>query len=432
MAQPPHLFTLESRSLKLDTAADLTPHLTPLTSSPPNTITEIRLNGNTLGVPAAQSLAQNLSPQASSLTSANLADIFTSRLLEEIPPALSSLLDALLQSPNLQRVDLSDNAFGLNTKEPLVKFLERWIPGRELVLNNNGMGPIAGSAIADALAKSAERKTENKNVPDLEMVICGRNRLENGSMAAWAKAYERHSGVKVVKMTQNGIRQEGVSHLLREGLSHAKGLEVLDLQDNTFTIKGATALAEALPSWPDLKELGIGDCLTGARGFIRVAEALGKGKNKNVEVLRLQFNDIDSKGVKALLGAVKAGALPRLRRVELNGNKFQEDDSSVEALREILDERKEEAGNDDDDPEDHWGLDELDELEDEDSEAEEEDDEDEEGEEDEDDKKLTVDEEDDLKDKVLHEADQAESENVSQKKDSDVDALADTLKKTEI
>ena len=103
-----------------------------------------------------------------------------------------------------------------------------------MILNNNGLGPEAGTLVADALTRLAEAKRAvSSDAPLLETMICGRNRLENGSMIAWARALAAHGeGLKEVKMVQNGIRQEGIKVLLQAGLSKAKRLEVLDLQDN--------------------------------------------------------------------------------------------------------------------------------------------------------------------------------------------------------
>lgn len=408
-------FSLAAQGLKFNTAEELRSKVASLIES--KSVTHIDLSGNTFGVPACEALAPILSSKSSTLQSIDLHDIFTSRLLEEIPPALSSLLNALLECQHLQTIDLSDNAFGLNTKEPLVDFLSKHTPLQHLILNNNGMGPIAGISIANALtslaARKAEARKEGREVPDLESIVCGRNRLENGSMGAWAKTYEAHkAGIKTVKMTQNGIRQEGISHLLRSGLRHCEDLEVLDMQDNTFTIIGAGALSEVVPCWRKLKELGIGDDLLGANGSIKVFEALAKGTSKDVEVLRLQYNDINSQGVKSLLQAAKDG-MPKLRRVELNGNRFNEDDLSIEALSELLGDRKDAEGKSED-PEDFWGLDELDELEEESS-----------GEEDE-----AAEQEDELEDKILEAAEEAEAEPVAQRKHPDVDELADELEKT--
>jgi Ran GTPase-activating protein 1 len=410
-------FSLAGEGLKLNTAEDLSSHIQSLIES--KDVTHVDLSGNTFGVPACEALAPILSSKSSTLTSIDLHDIFTSRLLEEIPSALSSLLNALLECDHLHTIDLSDNAFGLNTKDPLVDFLSKHIPLQDLVLNNNGMGPIAGTSIANALtslaARKAEARKEGKEVPDLESIVCGRNRLENGSMGAWAKMYEAHnSGIKSVKMTQNGIRQEGISHLLRSGLRHCKDLEVLDMQDNTFTVMGAGALSEVVPNWTKLKELGVGDDLLGATGSVKVFEALAKGETKSIEVLRLQYNDINTKGVKSLLQAAKNG-MPKLRRIELNGNRFDEEDLGIQALADLLSERKDAEGKEED-PEDFWGLDQLDELEEESSDEEEDE----------------AAEEDDLEERILETADEVEDEPVAQRKDLDVDELVDALKKTAI
>jgi Ran GTPase-activating protein 1 len=297
-------------------------------------------------------------------------------------------------------------------------------------LNNNGLGPAAGVLVADALtalaAKKEAARNEGKQVPDLELVICGRNRLENGSMAAWAKAYAANKGVKTIKMTQNGIRQEGITHLLTNGLSHLSKLQTLDLQDNTFTAMGANALSGVVGKWAQLRELGVGDCLLSGRGGVALASALDKGQNKQIEVLRLQFNDINAKGLAGLASAATS-ALPALRRVELNGNKFNEEDPSVEKLRGVLEARKDESGEHEDDDE-YWGLDELDELDSEDEDEEESDAEEMRGD-DSDDEGVEVEEK--AARQILDDK-KAEESNIAQGKDQKVDDLAEALAKTEI
>ncbi|KAH5398983.1 hypothetical protein HBI46_242350 [Parastagonospora nodorum] len=420
------IFSIEGKGLKLTTAEDIEPHIQDLKAH--DQVEEVRFLGNTLGVEASEALAKVLETKKS-LKVANLADIFTSRLLSEIPPALSHLVTALLSLPELHTVDLSDNAFGLNTVAPLVDFLSQHTPLRYLYLNNNGLGPAAGVLVADALtalaAKKEAARKEGKQVPDLELVICGRNRLETGSMQAWAKAYAANSGVKTIKMTQNGIRQEGITHLLTHGLSHLSKLETLDLQDNTFTAMGANALGSVVGKWTEMRELGVGDCLLGGRGGVALASALAKGQNKKLEVLRLQFNDINAKGLAGITSAASS-SLPALRRVELNGNKFGEDDSSIDKLREVLDARKEESGEHEDD-EEYWGLDELDELDD-DEEDEESDAEAKHGE-DSDEEGVEVEEKTarQIVDNKL-----AEESNVAQQKDKKVDDLANALAKAKI
>jgi Ran GTPase-activating protein 1 len=301
-----------------------------------------------------------------------------------------------------------------------VAFISSHVPLQHLILNNNGLGPHAGILIADALtalhAKKEEARKAGKEVPNLETVICGRNRLENGSMAAWAKAYSLHTGVKEIKMVQNGIRQEGISHLITEGLRYNKGIQVLDLQDNTFTLLAAKALARVAPGWSEIRELGIGDSLLGAKGGVLLAGALGKGENKKLEILRLQYNDITTKGLQSLAKVAKE-TLPALRKIELNGNKFSEDDEAVVELKELFEERKEKQAGDVV-IEDDWGLDSLSDLEEESEEEPEEEEEEEEA--------------DELRERILEEAEEAQEQPVAQRKDEDVDELADELKKAAI
>lgn len=410
-------FSLAGKGLKLDTEDDILLHIRPLINS--DDWMHIDLSGNTFGVLACEALAPFLS-KMKKLESIYLHDIFTSRTIDEIPPSLSALLTALLECPVLHSVDLSDNALGWKVKEPLVDFLSRHTPLQHLKLSNNGMG-LAATPVAEALTALATRKQtlrdQGKDVVRLESIVCNQNRLENHSMAAWAKAYEAHKdGMRIVKMTQDGIRPEGISLLLTSGLRHCSKLQVLDLQDNTFAFPGGVALASAIVQWPELRELGVGDDLIGARGSIRLFEALGKGQNTAVEILRLQYNDINPKGLASLLVAVKEG-LPSLRRVELNGNKFDEDDASVDALAEVLSGRKARYAKGATDSTEEWGLDDLDELE---------------GEESEEEESSAEEEQENVREKVLKEADEEEDEKVAQRKDTDVDELADTLKRTEI
>ncbi|KEY66146.1 hypothetical protein S7711_05316 [Stachybotrys chartarum IBT 7711] len=427
MAEKSKVFSLEGKGLKLDTAADIDAHVAALREN--DVVEEVRLLGNTYGVEACKVLGEILATKKT-LKIANLADMFTGRLLNEIPEALSYLLTSILNLPNLTTINLNDNAFGINTVAPLVAFLSSHVPLQHLYLNNNGLGPQAGTLVADALSelhgKKDSARKDGKEVPDLETVICGRNRLENGSMKAWAKTFSLHSNVQTIKMVQNGIRQDGISHLLSQGLNHLYGLKTLDLQDNTFTIKGARALAKVAPTWTEIQELGIGDSLLGAKGGVLLSQALLEGKNKKLEILRLQYNEITADGVKGLANAA-SDALPALKRIELNGNKLVEEDESIIALQTLLDERKEKTAGDLI-IEDEWGVDSLSDLEEPDSDEEEEEEQETE-EEDEDEDKI---EPEKKAEKLVAEAEAAQEEPVAQRKDKDVDALASQLEKTNI
>ena len=128
-----HLFSLQGRALKLDTLESIEPYLEELHEVVE--LEEVRLDGNTLGVEACAGLASALSTKSTlrvrsllftlNETDAgreqvvNLSDIFTGRLITEIPPSLVSLCSSLLRVSSLTSLDLSDNAFGGRSVEPM-------------------------------------------------------------------------------------------------------------------------------------------------------------------------------------------------------------------------------------------------------------------------------------------------------------------------
>ncbi|ODV89053.1 hypothetical protein CANCADRAFT_3693 [Tortispora caseinolytica NRRL Y-17796] len=390
-------YTLAGKALKLDTAEDVAPYIEELKSA--GDVEKVDLRGNTLGVEAAKVLADEIG-NLKSLNYANLADLFTGRLKEEIPQALEYLF-AGLRKTNVSTVDLSDNALGMAAIDQLEPFLASHIPLEHLILGNNGLGPEAGSRVGNALAELAEKKQKVGARP-LLTIVCARNRLENGSMKAWARAVSANSSLQRIEMYQNGIRPEGIELLLNAMNNHKEILH-LDLQDNTFTSKGAAALAEILPGLSNIAHLTVSDCLLSAEGGLKISQVLASNELPKLETLKLQYNEIDKTGLTTLFNAVKS-SLPNLKFLELNGNKFPEDHSILNELRALLEERGGE-------------LDELDDLE-EDSEEEDESEEEE--------------EEEELEEEIIRECSEIEDSNVAEDADEEVDRLAEALSKTKI
>ncbi|KAI8986377.1 hypothetical protein BDB01DRAFT_720593 [Pilobolus umbonatus] len=309
----------------------------------------IQLSGNTIGVEASRALAEVLKTKKS-LKQALLSDIFTGRLLSEIPLALKALCDAFEQV-DLIELDLSDNAFGPAGAQPLIDFLSNTKTLQILRLNNNGLGIGGGKMIAQALQASADKAKSEKRSSPLHTIICGRNRLEDGSSEFLARAFASHGTLQTVRMPQNGIRPDGIRTIV-DGLKSCKNLRHLDLQDNTFTAKGSNALASALKSWPHLETLNISDCLLSKKGAVSIAKSLHQGDNKKIRELLMQYNEIQADAVEILAQAIQSH-LNLLEKIELNGNKFDEEAAEVELLRGAL------AKWDHDD-----ALDELDDMED--------------------------------------------------------------------
>ncbi|MCO5555770.1 hypothetical protein L7F22_009315 [Adiantum nelumboides] len=279
----------------------------------------LRHGGNTLGVGACQGLGKVLK-EKKTLKIAGFADIFTGRLITEIPDALRALCDSLVDHESLVELDLSDNAFGGRSAEPMVNFLTNNHHFSVLKLNNNGLGVTGGKIVADALLAAGEELAKQNKPSKLTTVICGRNRLEDGSAPHWAKAFASHKTLEEVRMFQNGIRMDGIV-AIAQGLAACKQLKVLDLQDNTATVSGSRGIAAALPHWQDLETLNLSDCLLKPKGGYLVLDVLHKGSNKKLNTLQLQYCDLDRKALAHLASAIDSGALANIEKLEINGTK---------------------------------------------------------------------------------------------------------------
>lgn len=233
-----------------------------------------------------------------------------------------------------------------------------------LRLNNNGLGPAGGAVIADALLQSALLSKKEDKPSNLRTVICGRNRLEDGSASAWAEAFKAHGGLTEIRMPQNGIRMEGISALVR-GISACKDLQYLDLQDNTFSELGSKTMAEVLVQWPSLHTLNLSDCHLASEGDVSpVVEVLSEGSNPKLQTLQLQNNNFDTQSY-ALLSEGIHSALGSLKRLELQWNDIEEDDEAIAIMQRILKGRGGKVVVDDEDEEDEGEGDKEEEAEDE-------------------------------------------------------------------
>lgn len=281
---------------------------------------------------------------------ANFADIFTGRLISEIPEALRALCNSLVDHTALVEINLSDNAFGGRSAEPMVHFLTHNHHFSILKLNNNGLGIQGGKIVATALIEAAEELKKLNLSSKLKTVICGRNRLEDGSASTWAKAYAAHGNLEEVRMFQNGIRMDGII-AISQGLANCPNLKVLDFQDNTATLRGSRGIASSLSHWANLEVLNLSDCLLKPRGGYLVIDALGKGANSKLKTLQLQYCDLDRKALDRLAGVIDSGAIKELEKLDINGNWADEEDECIEKIKKGL----EKFGHED-------GLDELDEM----------------------------------------------------------------------
>lgn len=273
---------------------------------------------------------------------ADFADIFTGRLISEIPLALTAICDALKDKTSLVELDLSDNAFGGRSVDPMVPFLTHNRSFQVLKLNNNGLGPAGGAILAEALLESANLSKAEGKRSNLRTIICGRNRLEDGSASSWAAAFAAHGTLVEVRMPQNGIRMDGIT-ALAHGLAKNPDLKHIDFQDNTFTadgeLTGIKAWTESLPSWPELHTLNLSDCVLSGDGEVPlIVTALATGSNPKLHTLQLQNNNLDTQTFGILAGGISE-KLAALMALELQWNEAEDDDDHLETLALTLKQR---------------------------------------------------------------------------------------------
>jgi len=110
----------------------------------------------------------------------------------------------------------------------------------------------------------------------LKTFICGRNRQENEGAKALASFLGAVGTLEVVDMPQNGIYYPGIQALCEAFAKNPK-LRHINMNDNTFTEKGAAHFAAIVKDLRNLESLNLGDCLLKSGGADILANAL-KGK----------------------------------------------------------------------------------------------------------------------------------------------------------
>lgn len=349
----------------------------------------LRLEGNTVGVEAAQAIAKALETK-SEFKRCYWSDMFTGRLRSEIPPALNSLGDALmLAGAKLTVLDLSDNAFGPDGVKGIEKLLKSTACHtlQELRLNNCGMGIGGGKILAASLIQCHKSSSAEGSPLSLKVFVAGRNRLENDGAIALAQAFQLMGSLEEIHMPQNGINHPGVTALAK-AVQHNPNLRILNLNDNTFTDKGGIAMAQALKHLTSIQVINFGDCLVRPAGANAIAETVSEGL-PILKELNLSFCEITEEAALNVAQAVKGK--DALEKLDLNGNCLGEDGCKAlqdameelnmgQLLGSLSDDEGEPEDDDDDDDDDEDDEEDIDEEEIEEEEEEEDDDEEEEDE----------------------------------------------------
>ncbi|KAK8393756.1 hypothetical protein O3P69_006816 [Scylla paramamosain] len=310
--------SFSGKNHKWDTAEDAQPVVDAILAA--SDLHCLALDGNTLGVEAARVIGDALAAHPE-FERAHWKDLFTGRLKSEIPDALRHLFSGLVRAgAKLKELDLSHNALGPVGVEGMVDFMSSPVcySLEELRLDNNGLGIKGGTMLAQSLLKLVENAKAANTPLKLKVFISGRNRLENEGAEMFAKFFKAVGTLEHVAMPQNGIFHVGIA-ALASAFSMNPDLRIINLNDNTFTPKGAKAMAEKLPTMQNLEVIDFGDCLLKTAGAKYIADALTDTHTK-LQELRLDSNEIGVNGGLSVANAMVNK--DNLKVLNLDSNQF--------------------------------------------------------------------------------------------------------------
>ena len=250
-------------------------------------VIEIILSQNSYGIEACKAIAESIS-QCKNLRVANLSDMFTGRLREEVTQSMVYLSAALLECPKLEVLNLSDNAFGPDGVKSFSALLEQAPSLKDLNVTNNGLGPEGARLIAESLRKNPSLK--------LEAFAAGRDRLENPGIIELAQVFGIMQSLRKISVPQNGIRKEGMVALFRNLINNPE-LQIIEVNDNYLNDAEAfEALSACIENMNYLAVVNIGDCMLGDVGALKVLNAL-KVTSPHLLELHLQYNELSEQRV---------------------------------------------------------------------------------------------------------------------------------------
>ena len=299
-------------------------------------MTALSLVGTSVGVDAARAIGEALSNHTE-LQEALWADMFVSRLKDEIPEALIALGNGLKSgSCQLSLLDLSDNAIG-----PVgFRGLAPWLVSpvcyylQELKLNNTGMGPHGSCLLADALEELVDA-TKSLGGFKLRSFICGRSRVENQGAKKLASVFAKMGHLEKIVMPQDGIGHEGIAAICNALKCNPK-MKHIDFSDNTLTKPGSEAIAQLLPDLPELEVLILGDCLLTDEGAFAIASALEHSHLPNLQHLSIQYNELGLDSISAVVESLEQKTA--LECFEISGNPIgREGAEQIEGMLDALD-----------------------------------------------------------------------------------------------
>jgi Ran GTPase-activating protein (RanGAP) involved in mRNA processing and transport len=338
------LIPLGSHREVVDTtrAAEFVEHWNSLLSGDKDVaVKRLQLSNKSYTVEASDVIAQFLgSTNLSQLMDVNLSDIIASLPEEDGLYVLQRLSDALASQSYPKRLVLSDNALGCKGIEACTSLLQK-SSLKELELCNNGLSEESMHRLANLL--------RNSNSSSIQVIKIANNMSGRGGCEAMA-AILRESISNLKEFMFSGTRADSKgSAIVAQAIYDIQptpSLHTLHLADNFFSGEGAKLLSKSLVTCQSLQSLNLRDCclsdeddipalvqsliqsncplqfldLSGNElTFSPALKKLISAKTSTLTALRLEENELQSKGIKALVKVLLSGG-SKLKELLLGHN----------------------------------------------------------------------------------------------------------------
>jgi len=195
-----------------------------------------------------------------------------------------------------------------------------------------------GRLVADDMATLGMILRTN-GLPCLREIYLGGNGFHDAAMQALCEGLDRGCApsLRGLSLTINQFGPAGAEALAAAlGRGAMPKLEEMFFGNNPqLGNPGIAVMAPVLRKCPALVTLSCWAAGIDDEGVVSLVDNLGKDEFKKLEELDLDYNEVTDVGCAKLVSAIKARAMPCLRRVHLNTNEMVSEEA-YEALRDAL------------------------------------------------------------------------------------------------
>lgn len=272
----------------------------------------ITLRGKSYTEDGAQVIADAFLGRLKGLKVADLADVIAGRHEDEALRVLTIMCSAL-RGHVLDEIDLSDNALGEKGVRACFDLLIPQPALRRLLFCNNGISAAAASVIAQEIIL----QNGSEAMSTLEEFHFYNNMSGHDGAIAVANVLHRMPKLTAFRYASARAGLEASEALVRNISLHLRNLTSLDVSDCSFEDEGADQLAQAVGKQTQLRFLKLRDASLGGEGAKKVLKALA---SSNIQLLKLDLsgNELEDDGLAAIAPLLKAQTQLQVLRLDDN------------------------------------------------------------------------------------------------------------------